>query len=260
MMSRKKILLILGASLILVAVFLVRQSMTFHLIRTVPADGSQPNQYTEISFNFSRPLAPSKGAANQISITPAVAGRSSINGGQITFIPIAAYNTKIKYTATLSGILDTKGEKIPDISIAFSPLFVDYADLPSTVRDRLVTQTDVNDSAKAPYSAAIIAISNSNQLLTYGMTSDQLANLQKAFYKYFGTIHKQIRSVELSNLKKSPHDPQSASRTNTISFDAAWSGSSTYSAKVAYTGLTASRLYIYGAGGSVVYDSGDISD
>jgi hypothetical protein len=259
-MSRKNIYLILGALLILVLGFLIKQSATFHLVRTVPANGSQPNQYTEISFNFSRPLAPSKGTANQITITPSVAGRSSIKGSQITFIPIAAYNTNTKYTATLSGISGSKGEKLPDISITFSPLFVDYSDLPKEVRDRLVTQTDVNDSAKAPYSAAIIAISNSNQLLNYGMTSDQLANLQKAFYKYFGTIHQHIRSVELTNLKKTPHDPQSASRTNTISFSVSWSGSNTYSAKVDYTGLTASRLYIYGSGGSVVFDSGDISD
>src|SRR4051812_12304202 len=119
-MSRNKLFFAGGVLLALLIAVLVKQSMTFHLTGTVPGDGSQPNQYTEITFKFNHSLASSKESVNQINIVPTVAGRSSIKGGQITFIPVAAYDTNTKYTATLSGILSAKGEKLSDISIAFS--------------------------------------------------------------------------------------------------------------------------------------------
>ncbi|MBX4197468.1 Ig-like domain-containing protein [Candidatus Saccharibacteria bacterium] len=258
-MRNSRIILFASILMGLVLVFVLKQALTFHLVSTLPHDGSKPNQYTQVSFAFNRNLAPQKeGVVNQLTIQPAIAGRTTVSGKQVKFIPISAYRTGISYTATLSGIVNSKGEKLKDITISFRPRYIAYKDLPDDVKNRLVGQTDVNDSLTAPYSAAIIAIAGSGKLLGYGMTSEELSNLQVAFYKYFVSTHQEVRAIQLNSITKSPHDPESSSMVDTILFAATWKGSKSYKSKVEYSNLNTTHLYLYD-GQTVIFDSGDIS-
>lgn len=255
-MNRKLLLIGIVIILVTVAAFGVRQATTFHLTGTNPKNGSQPNQYTAVSFMFNRPISTSAQTANQINLTPTVSGKTSVAGKAIIFIPDSSYQVGTEYSATLTGVTSTHGDRLGSIRINFQPKYVPYAQLPDDVKKRLIEQTDIGDTKPKPYSAEVIAIAGSTELLNHGLSSQQLTNLKLAYFQYFQSIQQEIRGMKLSNINKVPHDRYSASTTDTINFTTTLDSKATYSTKLEYFNLTGIRLYLYDTkSGSLIYDS-----
>lgn len=240
---------------------LIKQAFTFHLVKTEPINGSKPNQYTAIVFAFNQKIQPSGGSLNQISIAPNVAGRTTVGAKSVMFVPDSAYSVGINYVAVLSSVMNTKGKSLNNLRLSFTPQHIDYSNLPKDVQQRLVNQTDTNDSKKTPYSASVIAIQGSNELLDRGLSSQQLTNLQRAFFNFFQSKHIEIRGLVLSNIVKTPHDPNSASMIDSVSFSATLDNKTVYSARLDYSNLTTIRLQLFDLkASSLVYDSGDVNN
>lgn len=258
-MINRKAPIILGLVIVIfLVVFLYYSSQTFHLIKTEPRNGSQPNQYTSVVFEFNQSIQSGSGL-NQITITPEISGKTSVTAKSVVFIPNGSYIVGTRYTVVLSGAMSIKGKLLKNLKIEFTPQFVDYSKLPKDIQQRLISQTDINDKL-APYSAAVIAIQGSSALINHGVTSQQLNNLKLAFFNFFQSKHLEVRGLVLSNVVKSPHDPNSATTVDTISFIVTLDNKTIYNGRIDYSNLSTIRLYLYdNNNGALVYDSGNIN-
>ena len=155
--KRPAILSAIAFIIILIAIA-IWQSLTFHLVKIEPGNGSQPNQYTAVSFMFNKPIKSQGDGVNQITITPSVEGKITVSDKAVTFVPTSSFQTNTAYSAVLSKVMSKGGKTLSNMTVSFTPQYVDYADLPKDVQQRLVAQTDTNDSQKPTYSAGDIAI------------------------------------------------------------------------------------------------------
>jgi hypothetical protein len=97
-----------------------------------------------------------------------------------------------------------------------------------------------------------------NSLLDYGVSAPQLSNLKQAIFQFSNSIKKVI--VDPNTVSTAPHDPNSDSILNAISFAVVIDGKS-YNATMNYYSLGDNiRLYLYSPQtNAVVYDSGATS-
>lgn len=257
-MRNKRIYMAGVVFIVIVFAFLAWQSLSFHLVSTDPSNGSQPNQYASVSFTFNKPIKSSGDGLNSVSIQPFIAGKTTVSQKAVTFIPFASYQPGTQYTATLSAVISKGGKKLSNFKTTFTPQYVSYSNLPTDVRRRLISQTDTNDSQNQLYLASVIAIKGTDALLIHGFSTQQLSNLQTAFFRYFESKKEQVRGMVLSNIVKEPYNPDSSSEISVINFVATFDNKQSVSAKVSYSGLSSIRLYLHNSGGDLIYDSGAI--
>lgn len=247
--------------IILLVILLAWRASTFHLVGTSPGDGSRPNQYTAVSFMFNKAIKSQGASLNQITISPGISGKTTVGQKSVTFVPTSAFQTGTVYSAVLSGVISKGGKPITNIHISFTPQYIDYADLPKDVQQRLVSQTDTSDRQKPPYSAGIIAIGGADYLSNHGVTSRQLDDLQIAFYNFFVSKKEQVRGVVLANLVKQPRNPNDSSAADTVTFEVKLNNDSSvsYKGRVVYPDLISLSLFLYNpSSGALVYNSGYI--
>ena len=98
-----------------------------------------------------------------------------------------------------------------------------------------------------------IAFSNFDGLLNYGISPAELNSLEQALFE-FSPAAKSI-SLDASSISIVPHNSESQSLTDTAYLNVAIDGS-VYKARLDYSSLTSSELYLYAPSGAQVYDSG----
>ncbi|HUC89795.1 MAG TPA: hypothetical protein VMR45_03260 [Patescibacteria group bacterium] len=132
--------------------------------------------------------------------------------------------------------------------------------------DKNSGQTVSNPAGKTPdtygtNAAAPIYLGTSN-LLDYGVSSDQEADLRYSLYQYFKTTSKNVTEISVTTNSISPvnHDPNSDSNVFTINFDFVVNKKDQYKAKLDYFDLSSIDLHIYDSKGTTqLYDSGTVT-
>ncbi len=135
-----------------------------------------------------------------------------------------------------------------------APAIIHYdANSGKTVRTIPGEQNTNGTSANAPYYLG------AEVLLQHGMTSDQLTNLEKAFYQY-----SQINNLGIKQVSINPDtfttgilNQGTANQTNTADFNVVFDSKTTVHAQARYSGLDSAELFLTdSSSGKQLYDSG----
>jgi hypothetical protein len=95
-----------------------------------------------------------------------------------------------------------------------------------------------------------------DDLLNYGLSSDQESDLKYAFTKFAASTNQHFSEVDLTNIAVAPHDSTS-SAPDTATFNVTINNQINYQGRLAYSNLTAAELYLTNPQtGAQVYDSG----
>lgn len=96
-----------------------------------------------------------------------------------------------------------------------------------------------------------------DKLLDYGLGSDQLKNVETAFYTYSQAQTTQIGQVSIDvDHISTQHDPNNPNSLFDINFNVQFDEKNIYKAKVEYSGLDDVRLYLTDSKtGKIIYDS-----
>ena len=97
-------------------------------------------------------------------------------------------------------------------------------------------------------------------LLNRGLTTDQLANMEAAFYRYStnNTLHIQQVSISVNNIKTSTINPDT-DPVQAIDFPVVFDSKTTMYATIHYSGLSSLELFIKDKSGTQTFDSGIIN-
>jgi hypothetical protein len=95
------------------------------------------------------------------------------------------------------------------------------------------------------------------RLSAAGMSAAEIANTRYALDKYINTLSA-VPSVQISGIQTLPHDPNSASMVDAMTFLLTLNGT-TYNAKLEYSNLVDIQLFIYDLSGGQMFDSGKIT-
>lgn len=99
-----------------------------------------------------------------------------------------------------------------------------------------------------------------NELLNRGLSSNQITNLQTAFYRYSALKNLGIRQVSISvKTIETSVTGQGANRVYVAKFGVVFDEKTTVRASLNYSGLNSVQLFLYDLSGALLYDSGVIS-
>ena len=154
------------------------------------------------------------------------------------------------YQLTVRNIRSQSGSRLGDLSYHFSPNALSFDLLPKTEQQAILQQ-----QAQQPYAPSSIVYVGDTDLLTVGLTSTQLAQVAGAIFNYSNLQGKHYKQIIISNVQAVPHDPNSASMSDAVSFDMSVD-SVNYTATVRYIGLSSSEFQLFNTDGVQIYDSG----
>lgn len=108
-----------------------------------------------------------------------------------------------------------------------------------------------------PKTSVLPEFNGFDALLARGVSSDQLTGLKYSFYSFSQQNHTKIKQVTLNaaTIYSVPPDLNHPSATNTITFSTTLD-STTYKARLDYSGVSSIQLRLYSSSGQLVYDSG----
>jgi multisubunit Na+/H+ antiporter MnhE subunit len=230
---------IVGLIVIAILAFGISQAIMFHLTSSTPQNNSTTNQYSDVVFNFNKPMATSKPGINEITLDPSTAGQATVSGNSITFTPSIEYAIGKNYHATLKGVTDTQGKKLSDITINFTTQLVQFSDLPAYIQKRLTVDPSAD---QGPYVPGIIAIGNSATLIDHGLSDDQLYSFKTQLFNFFQLSQQTVRALDISNIVKAPH--VRGSFNDTVTFYIAIKGVTTYRGQLDYSDTSTVRLIL----------------
>jgi|GEM_PF-3488689 len=96
-----------------------------------------------------------------------------------------------------------------------------------------------------------------DDLLNYGLSSDQESDLKYAFTKFAAAANLRVTEIDLGSIAIAPHDSTSASTNSTATFTATINKTTIYQARLVYSNLTAAELYLNNPQtGAQIFDSG----
>ena len=141
----KQIALAVGALLVIaIAIFAVReikQHGTMLLSKSSPTAGSSHVSIVEpVVFTFNHNL--DSGATQSFSISPHVAGTTTISSKTLAFKPTFSYGYGVEYTATIANPKSTNGLTGKTATIKFKPRALSDNELTTTQRQELDSKTD----------------------------------------------------------------------------------------------------------------------
>lgn len=245
----KRILLVVIALGVLMFGSLAYQlflSFHFHVVSTNPNTKQVGSISPFFRVNFNKTLS-----NDNLSVTSNPDAISSYKvSGKTLDIDLANPLTVDKtYTITIESISAKDGSRITNKSFTFKAQDIDFEDLPQDQQDAIqATKPPTADHNTAP------TFNGLGDLANYGVTTDQLTDLQIAFTNY----NSSAQNVTLTNIQPVPHNSESASTSDSINFNAAVD-TQHLKAKIVYSSLTVARLYLYNQSGRQVFDSGDIN-
>ena len=247
LISRRLIGLIVVVAVIIVG-WLVYQNSYFRVAGTEPKTSRVASVSPFLKIHFNRQLS------NQqlsVSASPNVIASYNLDGKILVIDLKIPMDTQQTYSISINKIMDMKGDTITNKVISFQPKNIASQDLSSAQKQALLQQQTYH-----PPSKTNIGYVGFDTLAKYGPTTAQLADLQKAFFK-FAPNAKKI-TLDTSSIKPAPHDPNSASTTSTINFGVTVDNT-TYQAKIDYFNLTSLDLHLYDVGtGGQLFDSGEV--
>lgn len=100
------------------------------------------------------------------------------------------------------------------------------------------------------------------KILDYGITLDEVKDMQYSVYQYFKSKGQKVSEVSVvaKSISAVPHDPNSANTYDTINFDIVVDRKTKYKVKMNYFDLVSIQLFIYDEkGGTQLYDSGTVT-
>jgi hypothetical protein len=126
--------------------------------------------------------------------------------------------------------------------------------------DKPADATDSNNAAAIEKQNKVEpTYTNLNDLLEYGVSADQVTNLRYALTNYAAQQPEQIKKIEITRIIPQDANPDATTTTLTISFGLLVGGT-LREARMDYTDLTTVRLYIMELDGTLLYDSGSITN
>lgn len=130
--------------------------------------------------------------------------------------------------------------------------FPNYSQLPAN------QQQQANSTQNATAKQAVTSYTGTDDLLSIGVSTDQINSVEYAFGKYFTQTKQSVNTATISNVQSVFRDPNSSSPVTMAYFDVSLDGTK-HHCRLDYSGLSTSRLYVYNLDGSqLLFDSGNI--
>lgn len=102
-------------------------------------------------------------------------------------------------------------------------------------------------------------IFDENSLISRGVTSQQLSNLERVLGQYFSSQGKTPNQVDFNTIYRVPPDPNNPNPFSEITFVVQLDGQPAYKAKMDSFSTSEIRLYLYALDGStLLYDSQNV--
>jgi hypothetical protein len=245
----KRLGLLLVLLMLLVAGYQIYLGVHFRIVSTSPKICDMYIYSPFLKVNFNRQLT---AKSLSVSSKPTIIKSYSVSGKVLTINLNYPLNSSGSYAITLNSVSDTKGKTIGAKTFTFKPKYVPYSAL-STDQQKTMLQ---NQTQKQP-SKNNIGFSGLDSLTGYGVTSAQVGDLQQAIFKFLPTT--QSAALDTSSIDPAGHDPTSANRYDSISFNIAID-SKNYKATINYSGLTTLQLILFDvSSGAQVFDSGNLT-
>lgn len=101
-----------------------------------------------------------------------------------------------------------------------------------------------------------------DELLNAGLTTDQLTNLETAFYRYSATNSLHIKQVSITTGSAQTRiiNPNTENEITAIDFTVVFDSKTKVSATVQYSGFESVELILHDSSGAQIYDSGVIDE
>ncbi len=235
--------------IIIIGLLVWWQSRKFHVVNTDPGTNNVASISPFFKLNFNKPVSPSGFAA---SASPRFYSSYKIGGKTVTFslnIPLSQAQT---YTLTINHVSSTSGDQLSNLKFSFKPQAANDQNVSQSQSQALLQQ-----QSQKPPSKNNVNFVGFDALLNYGVTNAQLNNLEQAFFDFKNTA--QTVTIDNDSIKAVPHDPNSASMSDSINFTTKVD-SIGYNARIDYSNITELRLYLYSINGnSLIFDSKTIN-
>jgi hypothetical protein len=152
-MNRKLIVAGLAAILIIIVGYLAYTSLTFRLLSSEPKD-KKASSLAPVIFSFNKDL--DQKTASEFTISPAVAGKTTVTGKKLTFQPSSPYTFNQTYVVTLKHAYSKTGQVVGAQKLTFESIFVPVDQQSATERQAQQAATDSGKDkypilAKLPY-------------------------------------------------------------------------------------------------------------
>ena len=203
--------LLLGLAIIALALigYQIYLNSHFRLVSTSPKTSGVSTDSPFLKVNFNRQLTSS---GLSVSSKPNIIKSVSTSGKVLTIYLNYPLNSTTTYSLYLNDVSDIRGDTIRGKTLSFKPKYVPYSALSA---DQKMAQLQ-NQTSRTP-SKDNISFSGLDSLTNYGITSGQLADLQQAVFLYSKSAKSAI--IDTKSISPIPHDPTSASRSDSINFN-----------------------------------------
>lgn len=216
-----------------------------HLLvtKTRPVSDKVAAAATDVVFWFNKPI--SADTAKNFSISPAVAGSTTVKGNALMFEPDAALADGGTYTAVVSHATSADGRFSMGASkLTFTIGFVPADQQPKEVQERGLKLTD-NQPPQ-------VVFFGDDALTDQGVSTDQLSNAEAVIKKLFDAQPKKTDYViNIDNVVAAPFDPNSDDPINRYTFTIEMNDTK-YSAQLDCSILGDARLHIDDSAGKEI--------
>lgn len=235
---------------VIVGVF-IYQSLTFHIVGTIPSMDKFPVSSPVIFIDFNKPLA---NTTLTTSWNPGLGSAYTISGTRLTIYLQAALQTGKQYTFTIHGVTSQAGEKLGDVTYTFTPQNIDYGSLPKEIQQVLFSNQDQNQLP----SRDTITFSGTTGLINQGISTYQIEALKQAVFLFGQKTNTTVTTavVDDSTITIPPYGTNTAPDYFTMSFDMTIN-TTRYHATLQYSDVASMQLLL-SQNNNQVYDSGTI--
>lgn len=227
----------------------VWQISQFHIVKTDPKLSQVATLSESLTIYFSDEINP---ASFRLSDTYGIVSDKPEFHGKQVVIPLSSLTEAARYSLTVTSVKNTDGEMLVNQKLDFTTKDIPYAKLSKSQQQALVNSQD-----RPVYSVNTLNYSRFNDLLDYGITSDQLQNIKQALFDYSNVAHKQFWTMTLTpdSIAVATYKPGSGSTKNSASFSVRLNNE-TFRATIDYDLLADDvHLVLQNPGGATVFDS-----
>lgn len=231
---------------IILSVFLLVASFShnarFRLVSSAPTSDQVTIVTPDITFNYNEPLASAAKATADADIIKS----QRVEDKSLIITLKTPLVTRRNYTITVTNITSTGGGQIVNQLFTFAAADAQITDAPP----------EKEQAIRAPSRNNYNWI-NASELTDNGLTQDQLNVTEQAIFLYIQSTKQTVNDITFSKVVLAPAHPDTPTAPDVTSFVVNFNDKS-YSCKLAASGISVARLYMY-SNGTLVYDSKDIN-
>jgi hypothetical protein len=245
--------LMIGAGVLVLAAIIawsLYNALTFHVSRTDPDTGDIGASSAFIDIYFSKPVT-----TNGLKISysePFVVSRH-VSGKKIRLDLLSAgLVVGKKYTITLGTVNSTGGKMIQNKVLRFTAKNIPVDKMSKEQQQALINRQDTY-----PYSVQYVNYQNFDNLLSRGLSANQLQAVKQYIFDFSDRVRKQFWTVTLAqpSLVVQRHDAEAASLDDIFNFQVQL-GKSVYQATVTSDPINdVVFLQLHDSNGAIIYDS-----